>query len=272
MTDTAVAATTEYAVSADGTRIAFERHGAGPVLVLVDGALCFRDFGPARPLAKELADRLTVVAYDRRGRGDSDATPATLDREIEDLAAVIAAVGGDAAVLGFSSGGAIAYRAAAAGVRMRAVVGYEAPWVGLRRNPDGSAKDYLGELERLVAQGRRGKAVDYFMVDMVGGPFFLPLVFRLMRKTWKRFLGVAPTLPNDARAMGAAFEVPTEELARVAVPALALAGGKSKPEMQAAQRAVAAAIPGGQVRVLHGASHQVAPATLRPVLLEFLGV
>lgn len=261
---------TEFTVSKDGTRIAFERTGSGPLLVLVDGALCFRAFGPAREISAQLSDRYTVVIYDRRGRGESgDTEPYAPQREFEDLAAVIEAAGGNAFVMGQSSGAGIVYRAAAAGVRMRKLVGYEAPWVGLRTAKDGTPRDYLGELRALLARGENGKAVGYFMVKMVGGPFFLPLVMRLMPKVWTQLQATATTLPYDADVMGGQFEAPLDELARITVPSLVLCGGKSPTAMKTAQQTVAATIPGAQYRTLPGQTHQVSAGALAPVLAEF---
>ena len=281
MTGTAIQApVTEFATSKDGTRIAFERAGSGPVLVLVDGALCSRAFGPAREVAAQLTDRFTVVIYDRRGRGESsDIQPYAPQREFEDLAAVIdaattaesttAETGGGAFVMGQSSGAGIVYRAAAAGVPMRKLAGYEAPWVGLRAGRDGQPRDYLGELHALLAKGENGKAVGYFMVKMVGGPFFLPLMMRMMPKVWKQLQAVATTLPYDAQVMGAQFLPPLEELATITVPSLVLCGGKSPERMQTAQQTVATAIPGARHGVLPGQTHQVSATALAPVLAEF---
>jgi len=269
MSETSTIAT-EFATSADGTRIAFERSGAGPLIVLVDGALCSRDFGPGRPVAAELTDRFTVVIYDRRGRGESgDIAPYTAEREFEDLAAVIAAAGGNAFVMGQSSGAAITYRAAAAGVPMRKLIGYEAPWVGVRAGADGSPRHYESDLKALLAKGENGKAVGYFMVTMVGAPFFVPTMMRLMPKVWKPMQAIATTLPYDAAVMGAAFSPPLEELARITVPTLVLCGGKSPKAMQAAEDAVAAAIPGARHQTLAGQTHQVSPQALAPVIAEF---
>jgi pimeloyl-ACP methyl ester carboxylesterase len=271
MTDTGTMTATEWAESADGTRIAFERTGSGPALVLVDGAFCYREFGPARPLATTLADDFTVVIYDRRGRGESGNTlPYAPEREFEDLRAVVDAVGGDAFVMGFSSGAGLAYRAAAAGVPMQRLIGYEAPWVGLRTNKDGSTKDYHGDLDRLIDAGQNGRAISYFMVDMIGAPRFVPLMMRLMSaKNWTKLLKVAPTLRHDTAVMGD-FTVPEAELARVSVPTLALCGSKAAPEMLAAQERIAAAIPGAEHAVLPGQTHQVSPAALAPQFRAFL--
>jgi pimeloyl-ACP methyl ester carboxylesterase len=255
---------TEFAVSADGTRIAFERIGSGPVVVLVDGALCYRDFGPARPMSKELADAYTVVSYDRRGRGESgDTEPYAVEREFEDLAAVVNAAGGNAYLLGQSSGAGLAYRATAAGtVTPRKLIGYEAPWVGLRPGRDGRPRDYLAELQALLIEGRPGKAVDYFMVKMVAGPWFLPLMMRLMPKVWRQLKEVAHTLPNDARIMGTEFTMPAKEIARISVPTLVMAGSKAAPAMLGAQEEVAATVKGAEHRILAGQTHNVTPAAL----------
>lgn len=264
--------TTEWATSADGTRLAFERTGTGPVLVLVDGAFCYREFGPARDVATALEDAFTVVIYDRRGRGESgDTLPYAPEREFEDLRAVIDAVGGDAFVMGQSSGAGLAYRAAASGVPMRKLIGYEAPWVGLRTNKDGSTKNYHADLDRLIDTGANAKAISYFMVDMIGAPRFVPLMMRVMAaKEWRKLLAVAPTLRYDAAVMGATFEAPAEELPRVTVPTLALCGSKGAPAMLAAQERIAQLVPGAEHAVLEGQTHQVSPAALRPQFLRFL--
>ena len=266
----AVAGPTEFAISADGTRIAFDRTGSGPVIVLVDGAMCYREFGPSRPMAAELSDRFTVVAYDRRGRGESgDTLPYGPEREIDDLRAVIEAVGGEVFVLGQSSGSALAYEAAAAGVPMRAVAGYEAPYVGLRPGKDGAPLDFVADLDAFIAAGENGKAIDYFMVKMVKGPWFMPLMMRSMRKVWKQLLAVAPTLPYDARVMSGDFQVPGERFRGIRIPTLVMVGGKAASDMTAAQMLIAATIPGAEHRVLDGQTHQVAASALGPVAVEF---
>jgi pimeloyl-ACP methyl ester carboxylesterase len=262
---------TEFATSADGTRIAFDREGSGPLLVLVDGALVSRAMGPSRALQEALRDRFTVVAFDRRGRGESgDAPEGRLDdapeREIEDLRAVIDAVGGDAVVLGQSSGAALAYRAAAAGVPMRRLVGFEAPWLGMK-----PGEDYLATLDDLIARDERGKAVSYFLVTMVSAPAFVPVMLRVMRTPWKAMTGIAPTLRYDARVMGGDFALPAAELGRIGIPTLVLVGGKSPAPMTRAQDAVAAAIPGARHEVIPGQNHQVSAAALAPVAAAFLG-
>jgi pimeloyl-ACP methyl ester carboxylesterase len=256
---------TEFATSSDGTRIAFERAGSGPLLLLVDGAMCYREFGPAKPFTEELRDRFTVVSYDRRGRGESgDAATYRAELEIDDLRAVVAQLGETPYVLGFSSGAGLAYRAAAAGVPMQKLIGYEAPWVGLR-----GGRDYVADLDRLHEQGKGGKMVDYFMVKMIGAPFFVPLMFRFMGKAWKQLQAVGSTLRYDARVMGGDFEVPVGELATIRVPTLVVWGGRAAKEMVAGNEKVAASIPDARSRVLDGQTHNVAPTALAPVVQEF---
>jgi pimeloyl-ACP methyl ester carboxylesterase len=156
-------------MSKDGTPIAYERFGSGPALILVDGALCSRAFGPSPKLAPLLAQHFTVFAYDRRGRGQSgDTQPYSPSREIEDIAALIQEAGGSACLLGLSSGGALALQAAAAGVGINKVVAYEPPYVDDAGQRGGDA--YEGQLKHLVASGNRGGAVKYFMKGMVGVP------------------------------------------------------------------------------------------------------
>ncbi|MEP6478050.1 MAG: alpha/beta hydrolase [Rhodoglobus sp.] len=260
--------TTQTVTSTDGTVIAYEKVGTGPALVLVDGALCSRDFGPCRSLANHLADHFTVYFYDRRGRGESgDVQPYSAEKEYQDLEAVIGAAGGDAYVTGFSSGAAIALQAAASGVAMRKLASYEAPYVGLNQ-VNGKDVDYLARLNELLAKGDRGGAVGFFMVKMVGGPFFLPLMMKLMPKVWKQLQAVAHTLPYDATVLGD-FTVPRSTLAKITVPTLVMGGSKAKPNMAAAVQGVADAVPGSVHHTLAGQTHQVADAAIAPELIEF---
>ncbi|MDO7882407.1 alpha/beta fold hydrolase [Salinibacterium soli] len=259
---------TEFTTSADGTRIAYSVTGSGPALVLVDGAMCYREFGPCKSLAETLADRYTVYYYDRRGRGESGNTlPYSPEREFEDLAAVIDAAGGDAFVLGFSSGGGLVLRAAAHGVPMRKLASYEAPFIGEVR-VKGQPVDAIAELNKRLDAGRPDKAVDFFMVDMVGGPAFMPLMMRLMRPVFAQLKAVAFTLPYDTEIM-TGFRVPVDELSRIRVPALVMVGGKAKPNMVAAAQGVADAVPGATHRLLPGQTHQVKDEAIAPELVEF---
>jgi pimeloyl-ACP methyl ester carboxylesterase len=256
------------ATSTDGTTIAYEKSGSGPALVLVDGALCYREFGGSRDLAKALQDSYTVYIYDRRGRGESgDTKPYAAEREVEDLAAVTTATGEVPFVMGQSSGAALALLAAASGVPMKKLASYEAPYVGLK-TVKGQKADYLGTLQRYIDEGNRKKAVGYFMVDMVGAPKFLPIVFRLMPKVWKQLQAIAHTLPYDAAVLGD-FEVPKATLAKIGVPTLVMGGSKYAPNMKAAVEGAAVAIPGSELVILEGQTHQVSTAALVPELKRF---
>lgn len=268
MTETAA---TQFTTSADGTRIAYEKSGSGPAVILVDGAMCYRDFNGGRPIAKHLVDRFTVYLYDRRGRGESGATePYAVEREIEDLASVIAAAGGDAAVAGQSSGAALAIEAAASGVPMRALAAYEPPYVGVTPI-DGRSPDYFATLQNMLAHGRHGAMVDYFLVRMVGAPGFLPVMLRIMVPIWRRMKQVAPTLLDDTRILDG-FEVDAtkaERFSRISVPALIMVGGKAKPNMVKGVTDAAAAVTGQPPRILDGQPHTVAPAVLAAELGAF---
>jgi pimeloyl-ACP methyl ester carboxylesterase len=255
--------------SKDGTRIGYERSGQGPALVLVDGALCSRDFGPMPKLAPLLAPRFTVFVYDRRGRGSSgDTGPYAVEREVEDIAALVQEAGGRASLVGLSSGGALALEAAASGLPIEKVVAYEPPYVGASGN--GSGADHLARLQALVAEGDRGGAVKYFMRAMVGAPAPMVIMMQLMMPIWRKLKAVAHTLPYDASVMSG-FEVPTARLAAVKVPTLVIHGAKTEARLARAAEAVAAAVPGARHRILPGQTHNVSPAVLTPALVEFLG-
>ncbi|NQX28814.1 alpha/beta fold hydrolase [Microbacteriaceae bacterium VKM Ac-2854] len=254
--------------SADGTAIAIETVGTGPALVLVDGAMCRRGFGPARKLAEALADRYTVSFYDRRGRDDSgDTAPYSVAREVEDLAAVLEVADGSAFVYGTSSGGALALEAAIAGVPMRRLAVYETPYIYEAGSADARV-DHRAALQTLITAGDRAAAIRYFLVDMVGAPAFVPLMMRVIPGVWPKVVAVAHTLPNDAAVMGD-FTVPGDRLGSISVPTLVLGGGKGKANMKRAVRAVAAAVPGASFRELPGQTHEVSAKAMAPALAEF---
>ncbi len=255
--------------SKDGTMIAYERSGSGPALVLVDGALCSRAFGPSPKLAARLAQCFTVYAYDRRGRGQSgDTPPYSPAREVEDVAAVVEAAGGRAALVGLSSGAALALQAAAAGVRVDKVVAYEPPYVDDAGQRGGAA--YEGRLKDFLASGDRGGAVKYFMRDMVGAPAFVVVLMRLMPGAWRKLVAVAHTLPYDAAVM-TEFRIPRERFASIGVPTLVMNGSKTDPRLKEAARAIADSVPGARHRELAGQTHNVSPGVLAPAVVEFLG-
>ncbi len=255
--------------SRDGTEIAFDGAGAGPALILVDGALCSRSFGPSGPLAALLSQHFTVIRYDRRGRGDSDDTaPYAVAREVEDLAALIQAAGGLACVVGFSSGAALALEAAASGLNITKVALYEPPFVA-EGNPE-RTPDHQAELRRLLADGRRGDAVKYFMRDMVGIPGIFVFIMGLM-PMWSKLKAVAHTLPYDAAILGD-WRCPVERARSIKIPTLVMDGEKTDARLHRAVDATAAAIPHARRLTLAGQTHNVSAKAITPVLVEyFLG-
>jgi pimeloyl-ACP methyl ester carboxylesterase len=254
--------------SKDGTAIAYERSGDGPALILVDGALCSRAFGPSPKLAPLLAKHFTVYTYDRRGRGQSgNAASYAPAREVEDIAALIEAAGGSAALLGLSSGGALALEAAASGLRVNSVIAYEPPYVNESSQRSGAR--YQEHLERLIAGGDRGGAVKYFMKDMVGAPAPVVVMMRLMPWVWRKLEAAAHTLPYDAAVM-AEFRIPRARFASIRTPALVMNGTKTDLRLKEAARALAAVIPGARHHELAGQTHNVSPGVLTPAAVGFL--
>ncbi len=263
--------------SRDGTKIAYERDGTGPAVILVNGALgdrkLDRRFKMMTELSKLLSPRFTVVDYDRRGRGDSDeAGPFAVEREIEDIAALIRARGGSASLFGFSSGGALALRAAGAGIGVERVAVYEAPFV-VDRADKGPRADYGQRLEGLIAAGDRSGAVRHFMRNAMGMPAPAVLAMRLM-PMWRLMQANAPTLVYDWAALGEhnmrGDALRAEEWASVTMPALVVCGTKSSSTLQNGARALSEVLPCADLRVLDGMGHRMKVAVLAPVLAEFL--
>jgi pimeloyl-ACP methyl ester carboxylesterase len=253
-------------ISRDGTPLAYQRTGQGPVVVLVSGAMSTG--ATAAPLANALSHRFSAVVYDRRGRGESgDTPPYAVEREVEDLAAVIDAVGGDAALYGMSSGGALALRAAAGGLPVRRVAVYEPPF-DVREGRGQEHAEYTEQLTGALAEGRRGDAVALFL--RVTGLAERMIANARQSPMWQGLEAVAPTLAYDDAVMGDGM-VPRDLLASLTIPVLAVAGGASPEPMREAARQVAQAAPRGTYQVLEGQTHAVEPEVLAPVLAHFLG-
>jgi pimeloyl-ACP methyl ester carboxylesterase len=264
-----IAMKTGQTIARDGTTITYDRLGNGPPVILIVGALCTRTLGPAVQLAPLLADGLSVFTYDRRGRGGSgDHSPYAIEREIEDLDAVIREAGGSAFVFGHSSGATLALLAAAHGLPIRKLALYEAPFiVDQSRSPIG------GEWQRIaayVAEGREDDALKLFL-KMVGVPAFAVAVMRWL-PVWRKIRAVAHTLPYDG-ALTQPFQrgepLPASAWASVTAPALAIAGAKSPTWLQHGSQALARALPNAQFRSLAGQTHDVAARALAPVLNAF---
>lgn len=254
----------ETVTSKDGTTIAFDRMGDGPPVVLVSGGSVDRTSNA--PLAQELTSDFTVLNYDRRGRGPSgDTHPYAIEREIEDIDAVIEAAGGSANLFGTSSGAALALEAAAAGLPITKLALWEPPYI-VDENARPPA-DQVEQYERMIAEGRRGDAAEYFMTKVVG----MPPEFAAQARTepwWPAQEALAHTLAYDARIMGD-YSVPTEKAASVKMPTVVIAGGADFPFMRETAQALEEALPDGEVRFLDGQGHNVDPTVLAPALREF---
>jgi pimeloyl-ACP methyl ester carboxylesterase len=263
--------------SRDGTVIAYDRQGDGDPLVLVPGAFGYRRYPPQVKLAGLLAARFTVYSYDRRGRFDSgDTKPYAVEREIEDLAAVIDTAGGHAHVWGLSSGAVLALDAAAAGLPIVRLAVQEPPFVvdPADRQPPA---DLLKRVTALTDSDQRGAAVSYFMVDGMGAPSFVPVMLRLMPKTWKALKAVAHTLPYDAKIMDgyqAGRPLPAGQWASVTMPTLVMSGtSKDTPALLVhAAEAVAALLPDARLVQRKGLGHTKAlnAQVIADTLTEFL--
>jgi pimeloyl-ACP methyl ester carboxylesterase len=252
--------------SHDGTTIAFDQLGQGPAIVLVGGVL--GDHSQQAPLAQLLADHFTVFNYDRRGHGQSgDTAPYAIEREIEDLEAIINESGGRAALYGTSGCAVLALEAAAHGLapKIRKLAIWEPPYIVDDSRPP-VPQDYKEQLTRLLQEGRRGDMVELFFTKAVGLPIEFVAPMR-MQSFWAAQEALAPTLVYDATIMGD-YSVPKERLATVQVPTLVIDGGQSLWMTQAAQ-AVAAALPNAQRRTLADQPHNVAAEVLAPVLVDF---
>jgi pimeloyl-ACP methyl ester carboxylesterase len=212
------------------------------------------------------------VTYDRRGRGASgEAGPWSLEREVEDLAALIEAVGGRASLLGFSSGGALALEAAARLASVERVIAYEIPFV---LDPSGNVMPdgFIEQIEAHVAAGRPGDAARQFMLH-VGTPRPAVAVMRLL-PMWKGLAAAARTLPHDLRLLGDTQHgrpLPRERFAAVGAPVLVVAGGRSPRWMRSSARATAETLPQAEHRELPGQTHMVKAEALAPAVTEFLG-
>ncbi|WHM40311.1 alpha/beta fold hydrolase [Streptomyces sp. BPTC-684] len=257
---------TNTAWSPDGTPIAYERAGEGPPVILVGGAFCTRE--THQELAGLLAPRFTVFNYDRRGRGASgDTLPYAVGREVEDLAAVVAAAGGSAMLYGLSSGGALALEAAASGLPVTAVAVYEPPYALEAERRAGNVR-YGERLAALLAAERRADAVELFLAR-IGVPPPVIEQFRLA-PMWPGMEALAHTLAYEHAVLGDAA-LPVERLASVTVPVLALCGGASPEWMRAPAAAIAGAVPDGRALSLPGQTHEFSARALAPVLAEFFG-
>lgn len=248
--------------------LAFDQSGTGPEVILVGGAFQHRaiDSGTAK-LAARLSPHFTVLHYDRRGRGDSgDTLPYAIEREIEDIDALLQEVGGSAYVFGMSSGAVLALRAAAGGLAIKKLALYEAPFNSGSDEDLHMSANYTRQLTALLTEGRRGDAAAFAM-QFFGTPAEMVVGMRQM-PMWLLIEAVAPTLAYDNAIMGDA-SVPIELLASVTTPTLVMDGGASPTFTHKAAQSAASYLPNARHRRLPEQTHNVDPEVLAPVLAEF---
>jgi pimeloyl-ACP methyl ester carboxylesterase len=257
-------------LSKDGTPIAYDRSGSGPPLIVVDGALCYRASGPSGPMAEALAEHFSVITYDRRGRGDSgDKAPYAIEREIEDIEALIREAGGTAFVYGVSSGAALALEAANCGLPITRLAVYEAPFIVDDSRPP-LPEDFRAQLDEAISTGRRGDAVRLFM-KFVGVPGIFVTLMRFM-PAWSRLTAVAHTLPYDITLVEdneRGRPLRPKQWSRTTTPTLVMDGGKSPAWMRSAMKSLADVLPNAKYRTLDGQTHIIKARAHVAPLVEF---
>jgi pimeloyl-ACP methyl ester carboxylesterase len=258
--------------SDDGTVISYTKLGSGPPLVIVDGAFCYRENGPASQLAPLLAKHFTVFAYDRRGRGASgDASAYAIEREVEDLRSLLRVAGGPARAVGISSGGALTLQAAASGVSLSSLALYEPHFI----EEDGHPRLYDAQkrrLNELMSAEDRAGAVRFFMTSIYGAPrAFVAVMPFVMRSAWTKNQSVAHTLIYDLTLLED-WSILRERRASITIPTLVVGGENSPVPLKDAVAMVAGALPNGRRLYLDGQNHNLSARSLAPVLVEFFGV
>jgi pimeloyl-ACP methyl ester carboxylesterase len=257
-----------HVFSKDGTEIAYDKIGSGPAIILVSGALGSRLSWVDLP--RLLSSNFAVIAYDRRGRGASANTMSfSLEREIEDLEALIDQVaGGSASLYGISSGGALALESAARlGRKVKKLALYEVPY-STDEATRSRASEYQRDLMKALSAGDRSGALELFMKlvgvprEQIQGMHYAPI--------WKEFELVAPTLEYDSMALGEGFSLPKDRVSRISMPTIVVVGEASPQFLQDSAKELKDAIPNAKLRSLQGQTHDVQPEAIAPVLKEFL--
>jgi len=259
--------------SKDGTKIAFDKVGSGPAVILVNGAMSYRRAFDTtlEQLAELLGKHFTVYHYDRRGRGESTNTePFTKVREIEDIQALVADAGGEAMLVGFSSGGAVTLETAAVTPGVTKAFVYEVPFiVDDSRQP---LADYEGHTTKLVAEGKLDELIEYFITVVAGIPAEFVGGIKQDQAMWARMRAIAPTIPHDAAFMSEFMKgklLPAGYWDKVKVPVLVGDGGASPAWLRNAAEALGKALPHASCETFEGQTHSFDPQVLAPVLIEF---
>lgn len=262
--------------SADGTEIAYSAWGEGDPIIIIDGATAYRATTPENSATAELlADEYRVINYDRRGRGESgDTAPYAVEREFEDLTAIIEQAGGGrpATVFGWSSGGLLALNAAQSGVPIARLAVFEPPVVVDDSRPPLPA-DYVERLDAAVAAGRPGDAVALFLTAAVGLPEEMMPGVQQDRDAWAKLEAIAPTIAYDGRQVGDTMSgnpLAADLWGRIDVPVLVMHGDATWPALKAGARAVAEALPTATLRAVPGENHSTTPDVLAEALRDFI--
>jgi len=242
--------------SKDGTTIAFDQIGNGPLVILVDSALADRTI--CAKLAKLLAEEFTVINYDRRGRGDSaDTQPYAVQREVEDIEALIDATGGSAFIFGSSSGAVLALEAASKlSTKVKKQILYEPPFIVDGSRPPMPA-DFVEQVKELLARDKRSDALKLFFSKAMGIPSIFITIMRLM-PSWSQSKSVAHTLPYDLAIMGDTQRgkpLSANRWATADMPTLVLTGGKSEAFFHTGGDALAKLLPNAKHRILKDQHH-----------------
>lgn len=269
-----VGAVHKNVTSRDGTTIAYEQTGTGPVVILVAAALA--DRGGTTRLASQLSEHFTVINYDRRGRGKSgDTQPYAVEREVEDIEALIDASGGSAFVFGSSSGSVLALEAASRlGSKIKKLFMYEPPFIIDASWPP-VPDDLVKQIAELVSAGRRNDAVRLFFTKGMGIPPIGVTLMRLLMPGWSKMTGLAHTLPYDLailKGTQVGKPLPAKAWAADTAPTLVVVGSKSEAFFHTGAKALAETLPDARYRSLEGGNHGavlVAPKAIAVAAEQF---
>jgi len=256
------------ATSKDGTILAYDVYGTGKPLIYITGASCFRNFKPIVDDAKLFANEFRVYNYDRRGRGDSgDTPPYAMEREIEDIEAIIDAAGGKAFLFGHSSGGVLALEAASKlGTKVEKIVIYDPPYVHTEIEK-AKYQTLADTVSSLLAKGENKRAMKVFLSG-IGMPKLFVWLLPIF-PGWKTMHSLAPTLTYDIE-LTKDFP-PLDRFKHIETPVIVLVGEKSPESMHAIGSQIAAAIPHAVFEKIVGQDHMVSAKVLLPKLTKFFG-
>ena len=272
--------------SKDGTTIAFDQLGQGPAVILVNGAMGTRSQAAPSSLADILSKQFTVIDYDRRGRGDSsDTLPYAVQREIEDIEALIEAAGGSAFLFGTSSGAILALEAARAlPDKVKKLALYEPPFIIDDSRPP-LPNDYVEQLNAAIQAGRPGDAVEIFMTKaMLIPPEFVDMMRNApTSQTFGDDAGASPpewadmekgahTLPYDGMIVKdflSGNPLPPKRWSSFTGPTLVIVGGNSEPFFHNGAQALVDDMKDARCYILEGQDHAVSSAALTPALMDF---